>query len=169
MSISFTCEHCGKKVQAPDEAGGRRGKCPFCQGSNYIPDPQVSEDIPLAPIDEEEERRRREEERRLQEQEEALIAESGGEPAAPSGGESDVASEELHQLVVNYCLAMSESNLEQAEDNARRLAEYRFTGLKAVDDFLSGDADKPALKDLPPQLLKGFLDRLKNDVRNYCH
>jgi hypothetical protein len=169
MSITFTCEHCGKQVQAPDEAGGRRGKCPYCQGSNYIPDPSVNEDIPLAPIDEEEERRRDEEERRLLEQEEELISETGGELAAPLGAEGDVTSEELHHLVVNYCQAMAGSDLEKARDNARRLAQYKFTGIKAADDFLSGEASEPALDDIPPQLLQGFLERLKNDVRNYCH
>ncbi len=169
MAITFTCEHCGKQVKAPDEAGGRRGKCPYCQGSNYIPDPSVNEDIPLAPIDEEEERRRDEEERRLLEQEEELISQSGGEPAAPLGAGGDVSSEDLHHLVVNYCQAMAGSNLEEAEDNARRLAEYKFTGVKAVDDFITGQAIEPALEDIPPELLQGFLSRLKNDVRNYCH
>jgi len=37
MTIKFHCEHCRRLVQAPDSAGGRRGTCPHCQGSNFIP------------------------------------------------------------------------------------------------------------------------------------
>ena len=62
MSITFRCEHCGKDVKAPDSAGGKRGKCPYCHQSNYVPAP-VSDDevLDLAPEDEDYERHRREE------------------------------------------------------------------------------------------------------------
>ena len=59
MSISFNCEKCGKKIVAPDEAGGRRGRCPYCQASNYIPSPIKDDEIyDLAPEDADEEARR---------------------------------------------------------------------------------------------------------------
>ncbi len=37
-SIRFPCEHCGKMVEAPHSAAGKRGKCPFCRESCDIPE-----------------------------------------------------------------------------------------------------------------------------------
>ena len=57
MVIKFHCENCGHKVQSPDEHGGKRGKCPFCDQSIYIPaPPQENSEIPLAPLSDEDER-----------------------------------------------------------------------------------------------------------------
>ncbi|MFP4055007.1 MAG: hypothetical protein ACLFV7_14195 [Phycisphaerae bacterium] len=171
MSISFECEHCGKEVSAPAEAAGRRGKCPFCHQSSYIPDPNVDEEIPLAPVDEEEERAIEEEERRLQEAERALIAETGAELPPESGGSTaagseKVSPEQLYHHVVNYCLEMSNSNLEKARDSANRLKQHGYDGLQAVDDFITGKALEPALDPIPTKLCRGFLDQLRNEVRN---
>lgn len=86
MSITFRCEHCDKQIEAPDSAGGKRGKCPYCHQSNYIPRP-VSEDelVPLAPIDEDQERRQQEEIDRLMKVERELRAEAGGRPERRAG------------------------------------------------------------------------------------
>ena len=37
MTISFHCAHCGKKMEAPDDAGGKWGKCPRCHNKLYVP------------------------------------------------------------------------------------------------------------------------------------
>ena len=59
MSIKFHCEHCNKSVSAPDGAGGRMGRCPYCKQQCYVPlPPDQVEEIPLAPEDPEEDRRR---------------------------------------------------------------------------------------------------------------
>jgi len=64
MVIKFHCENCGHKVQAPDEHGGKRGKCPFCDQSIYIPSaPQENSEIPLAPLSDEDEQTRESERR----------------------------------------------------------------------------------------------------------
>jgi hypothetical protein len=171
MTISFECEHCGKEVKAPDESAGRRGKCPFCHQSNYIPDPNVQDEIPLAPVDEEEERAIKEEERRLQEAERALIAETGGDLPPETGGSTTHSSEkvspdELYHHVVNYCVEMSSSNLEKAQESADRLKQHGYDGLQAVDDFITGKALEPALDPIPTKLCRGFLEKLRNEVRN---
>ncbi|GAH70318.1 unnamed protein product, partial [marine sediment metagenome] len=58
MPISFKCEHCGKQIEAPDSAGGQRGRCPYCKQSNYIPSPVSEEEIyDLAETDEEDAKR----------------------------------------------------------------------------------------------------------------
>ena len=35
--ITFACANCQKKLQVPDEAAGKKGKCPSCGGMNTIP------------------------------------------------------------------------------------------------------------------------------------
>jgi hypothetical protein len=37
MAIKFTCDTCGKTVSAPDQAAGKRGRCPYCQAKITIP------------------------------------------------------------------------------------------------------------------------------------
>src|SRR4051794_14318767 len=59
MGIEFHCEHCGKLIQAPPEAAGKRGKCPHCQSVGYIPSSRDQLEVyDLAPEDPEAERRR---------------------------------------------------------------------------------------------------------------
>ena len=59
MAIEFHCEHCGKKVRTKDEAAGKRGRCPYCKQSVYIPMPQAEiEPLDLAPLDESDEKKR---------------------------------------------------------------------------------------------------------------
>ena len=56
MGISFHCEYCGKKIEAPDTAGGKWGKCPACRNKVYVPANNPPDDmLRLAPIDTEEE------------------------------------------------------------------------------------------------------------------
>ena len=68
MPIEFHCSHCGHKVKAPDDAAGKRGKCPACKNSVYIPTPSEDlEPLTLAPLDTKEELlRKREEEKARQ-------------------------------------------------------------------------------------------------------
>ncbi len=59
MPIELHCEHCGKPVRAPDDAAGKRGVCPACHQSVYIPTPSDQlEPLDISPVDSEEERER---------------------------------------------------------------------------------------------------------------
>lgn len=164
--ITFQCEHCHKEVKAPDEAGGKRGKCPYCGGANYVPVQEDPDEIPLAPIDEDEERRHEEEVRRLLEQERELIAQTGGaaDEVREQGG--DYAAEDLYHHVVNYVLDMSQSNLERAAQHARILRQYGFTGIQAVEDFLTGKTSEQAMDSIPEKLRVGFLKQLQQELRS---
>ena len=162
MSITFRCEHCHKQVEAPDNAAGKRGKCPHCGRSSYIPSP-VSEDdvLPLAPIDEEEERRIKAEKEKLLRQERALYSETSQEPPIPLEDRPDIGSEDVQHLVVNYCLDMAGGKLERAETYVGELARFGAAGLQAVDDFITGKAIEPALDSVPTRVLQGFLKQLR--------
>jgi DNA-directed RNA polymerase subunit RPC12/RpoP len=165
MSITFRCEHCRKDVQAPESAAGKRGKCPYCGHSSYIPAPVSDDDLlPLAPVDEEEEQRRQQEVRQLFEQERDLIAQTGSKPDVPLDQREDVKPEDLHHFIVNYCLDMSVSKLPQADKQVAELRKQPL-GLQAVQDFLAGKAMEPALKAIPPRLLQAFLLQLRDKLK----
>lgn len=57
MGISFHCENCSKKINAPDGTGGKWGRCPSCNHRCYIPLPKSKgeEELKLSPIDPNEE------------------------------------------------------------------------------------------------------------------
>lgn len=166
MAIKFECEHCRKEVKAPDEAGGRRGKCPFCGLSNYIPSP-VSEDelLQLAPLDESEEQARQREVRALINQERNILAEIGGQPTPPLDQREEITAEELHHLVVNYCLDVFNGNLPRADLHVVELRKFGATGYQAVGDFQDGKAIEPALNVIPTRVLQGFLGQLRDRLR----
>ena len=147
MTIRFHCEHCRRTVEAPDSAGGRRGKCPYCEGSNYIPTPGDEEEIALTPLDESTERLRRQEVRDLLDAERDLLSEtSHGANPSPRLSErdpSEVKSEDLHHIVVNYALDMTLGDLERAQvalayrddlnpDELARLARHNHSLLAVV-------------------------------------
>ncbi|MDY7011026.1 MAG: hypothetical protein SVV80_09785 [Planctomycetota bacterium] len=163
MTITFQCEHCGKKIEAPDALGGKRGKCPYCKQSNYIP-AVVSDDelIDFAPENTAEERRRLKEIQALRNQEKGLIAEMGGSetPSVPLENRERVNPEDLYHLVVNYCLDLADSKLEQAGAHLAKLQEFPVAAEKAVEDFISGKAIEPALDRIPTKVLNGFLKKL---------
>ena len=165
MTITFLCEHCHKEVSAPDSAGGKRGKCPFCGQTSFIPTPVADDELPdLAPVDEEEERRRREHLERLRQQEHDLIAETGGDAGPPLEQRDDLTSEDLHHLVVNYCLDLFGGKLTRAQTHADKLRELGPVGRQAVKDFQSGTATEEALGALPQPLLMGFLNQLSEEL-----
>jgi len=167
MSIQFRCDHCGKQVVAPDSAGGQRGKCPYCNGSNYIPAP-VGEDelVPLAPIDEGEEQRRQKEIDALFQAEREILAESGGGPSVPLEHREDLLVEDLHHFVVNYCLDMAKGNLSRARRHVDSLRQYGTMGSEAVNDYITGKTKERALSDLPPKVLQTYLAQLRSELKS---
>jgi hypothetical protein len=166
MSITFNCERCHKEVKAPDNAAGKRGKCPFCGESTYVPMP-VSEDelLPLAPIDEEEERRRKLETQALLKQAKELLSESGEGTSVPLDQKEDISSEDLHHFVVNFCIDMADGKLDRAQTQVPQLKKHGQTGLQAIDDFASGRVLEAALDRIPGRVLQGLLADLRDRVR----
>lgn len=169
MTINFRCEHCGKKVEAPDAAGGKRGRCPYCKQSCYIPSPVPDEELyDLAPEDEDLKQRQQREKEVVRSQEEALLSEMGADGAAPMPLEQrdDLKCEDLYPLVVSYCLDMAASKLQQADAHLQKLQDVGPAGAAAVDDFLTGKALEPALDQIPTKLLQGFLKKLRESLKD---
>ena len=164
MSITFDCTGCGKQIEAPDSAGGKRGKCPYCGQGNDIPaaaaPAAVDDDLfDLAPLDEDEERRRREEVQRLLEQERDLLAASAEETGALEQRDS-VDTKDLYHFVINYCRDMADGQLQRAQTHVQKLKTFRGLGKEAAEDFLAGKVTEPSLSDIPERVLEGFLKSL---------
>ncbi|MFA6133538.1 MAG: hypothetical protein WC869_05930 [Phycisphaerae bacterium] len=165
MSITFKCEHCHKEVKAPDAAGGKRGKCPFCGGSTYIPSPVAEEDLlDLAP-DDDELRRIEEQKRKLYELEHDLIAHNKGEPSAPLDQKENLDSDDLHHFAINYVLEMARGNIEAADLQLRELKKFGLLGAKAVEEIISGKVEEPALDAIPRRTKDLYLSTLKSKLR----
>ncbi len=169
MSIELHCTKCGKQIRAPDEAGGRRGKCPYCQESVYVPMPHDdSEEIRVAPIDEKEAERERE----LRQESADYIASVGHSTGAPPEGERTAAPDEaaggpsfpgevidVSAEVGAFITAMRDSKLDEAEQT---VAKLKSTGTSARDHVqgLINDEIPLQVEGVPPPLVQGFLKKL---------
>ncbi len=153
-------------VSAPESVGGKRGKCPYCKQSMYIPMP-VSEDeiLDLAPLDEEDERHQQELVDKLRAQEHDLIAETGGSESVPLSEREDLSSEDLHHFVINYCLDMADGNLERARLHVTELKKFYKLAIEAVKYFQIIQGDEPALKNIPQPVVQGFLSGLLEEIQ----
>jgi len=175
MSIELHCPKCSNLIKAPDNAGGKHGKCPYCQNKVYVPMPadQV-EEIPLAPIDQEAEQR--EEQMRA---ESARYAANVGHalevpPSADTGGfggDSAVglpldAGEvvDVAERVEQFVYAMRDSKLDEAD---RIVADLKRDATKAADyvDGIMVDPTPPDFDDMPKPLVQGFLKTLKSRLK----
>ncbi len=161
MSIELHCPQCEKLIKAPDTAGGRHGKCPYCGRDVYIP--AISSDdegIPITPVDPQ--ARQREEELRRQTARLTSAVErdvdansGGGRRAAKAPGEAI----DVDKIVERFVIAMRDSKLDDADKLA---AQLKRAGPRARDyvDGLMLDPTPPPIGDLPEPLLHGFLKAL---------
>jgi hypothetical protein len=168
MSIELHCPKCGKVIRAPDNAGGKHGKCPYCKESVYVPMPaEEVEEIGLAPIDEEEEQRLAEERRRSIEYITAVdhgtdtrgITDDDGPSSTTPGEVVDVPA-----CVEMFIVAMRDSKLEDADD---AVADLKRAGSRAKDyvQGLTVDEMPPEVENVPPPVVQGFLKTLLNRLK----
>lgn len=181
MTIVFHCEHCEKKISAPDEFGGKAGKCPHCHQRVFIPlPPDQLEEIPLAPEDPNEETHRQQllrEQIRYQQQlnEHKEAPEPPGGQPAPMGGalpisdsDSDNApvssgrpsGADLGTLVGQYLVLMSKGNLDAAEQRADQIASGGTSARHKVEQMAMQDMLEPALANVPPSVISGYFKKL---------
>ena len=167
MSIELHCPKCGKLIRAPDNAGGKHGRCPYCKESVYVPlPPAEEEEIKLAPVDEDDERRIEE----LRRESTQYIATVGHEvDDVPDVGASSAAGPapvpipgevvDLGAEVEAYLIAMRDSQLDEAEEVVMRLAQ---SGTRARDYVEGMMVDEMPLQidNLPAPLANGFLKTL---------
>lgn len=177
MAIVFHCEHCGGEIQAPAEAGGKKGKCPKCQNVVYVPLPaDASGEIPLAPPDTELERKEaaaRKELYALQNRllrERNLPGEQGGRGAAPGARRPPLSDPvpspaappaDLARTVKDFIRAMSEGRLDQADACVVALSAAKAKALAMIDNLSGDELFAREFAAIPRPVLMGFLKELR--------
>lgn len=163
MAITFHCEYCGKKIEAPDSAGGKWGKCPSCHNKLYVPSPDAGEELRLAPLDEtdlEREKRLMAETYRLT-QDILKEREIPDGPSVPTGAIYDMSDRELKNHVILYLRQMAYGELDEAEETAALIAPFAAQALKIIDRIALTEIPEPELADISQQLLSGSIRALR--------
>ncbi len=171
MSIELHCPQCRKLIRAPDSAGGKRGKCPYCKNAVYIPTPSdESEEIGLAPLDDDEEKRakalRRESIRYAASVDHVTDAgpDAGAAGASTGGVHLPFAPGEVVDLggeVEAFILAMRDSKLDLADAAVARLRRAASRARQHLQTLVLDDMP-PEFENVPPPVVKGFLKTLLN-------
>lgn len=173
MAIEFHCEHCNHVIKAPDDAGGRTGKCPFCHNPTYIPRPAEKDELDLAPLDEGDESRRRKaalEDAAYQRSllhERSVPGESGRGGAKKAGAAPTPfvsPSKTVTSLIVGYVEAMSSGKLDKAQEMAGALAAQKSNAVAVLDEMSREDLSGYGLPALPKPVLLGFLKQLRQQI-----
>ncbi len=176
MAIVFHCEHCAKKIEAPDTAGGRRGKCPACHNRVYVPaPPQDAEELHLAPIDESEENKRQHLMAETFNLTELLLDEKSApdipseEIPAPEGGLDIIPlpgmdENDAVKNVVRYLHCMAEGELERAAKLQETLITQGRRVLPILEQIGLNQITDPALAKIPPQVLAGLIRSLRGQL-----
>ncbi len=170
MAIEFHCEHCGKKVRTKDEAAGKRGRCPYCKQSVYIPMRQAEiEPLDLAPLDESDEKKRDSLHKETTKLTGSILRDTKAPPevsAVPKIGSSSgdsmaLPKDDMETMVIEYASCMARGELGPAAE----LAEEIRKDSKAADEVIqriSMDEMPPSqLASIPRPVLMGFFKRLR--------
>ncbi len=166
MAVVFHCEYCGKKIEAPDSAGGKWGKCPACHNRLYVPALNSDEELKLAPVDETEEQKR---DRLMAEtfeltQDILQEREAPTGPADVTGPVSEMSERELTKNIVVYLRRMADGELDEAGRIIGLISPHRRQALPIIDRIALSEIPEPELADIPPQVLSGLIRALRAKV-----
>jgi hypothetical protein len=167
--IRVTCEHCNHVIKAPREAAGRRGKCPHCHNSVYIPTPESElDEIPLELEDQETRAAAQRLEKEAAELAAAMRRETKEAPEPivtpqhkdPAPRKSDLNATDINELIIRYLLAMQVSELERAEALTAELKGAARQAKSKIQQMMV-DAMRPeAVRSMADGLYQGFLRKL---------
>ncbi len=168
MAIIFHCEHCDKKIEAPDNAGGKWGKCPACKNKVYVPAPDAGDELKLAPMDSNdlaEQQRLIDETRRIEQEilrEKAEVLDNSPERSTPV---YEVTDNELTKNIIIYLRLMADGDLEEAERVSSIFIRSGKRGLKILDEIAVSEIPEPELADIPHQVLTGMIKALRAKIK----
>jgi len=171
MTITFHCEHCGKKIEARDSAGGKWGKCPACHNKVYVPGPDSNEELKLAPINENDQAKQKQlttEALKLHLMAETYTLEEPEEPEEPAEATAasapQVNDKELTKNIILYLRQTADGELKQAERIANSIVPCRDRAIKILDGIALSEIPEPELADIPPQMLSGLIRNLRTRI-----
>ncbi len=167
--IRVTCEHCNHAIKAPLKAAGKRGKCPHCQNSVYIPTPEDEFDaIPLELDDDDtstEAQRAAKEDLALktalgrETKEERQPAVTPQQPA-PAPRDKALDASEIDVLIIRYLLAMQVSELDRAEALTAELKGAARQAKSKIQQMMVDSMRPEAVRSMADGLYQGFLRKL---------
>ena len=168
MTIVFHCEFCNKKIEAPDSASGKNGKCPGCHKRVHVPSLEGGEELKLAPIDKEEEQRQRELLTETQNLTQSILKERAipDEPRKPSASAKpiEISDEALMRNIISYLRQMSDGELGIAAQTAKSITPYGMQAIGLIDEVALSDIPDPKLADIPQQVLSKMIKQLRGQV-----
>lgn len=168
MAIAFHCEHCGRKIEAPDNAGGKWGKCPACHNKVYVPGSDSGEELKLAPINTTDLTKQKQLIAETQRIEQEILSEKEDVPdgvvesAAPV---YDMSDKELTKDIIIYLRLMADGDLEQAERIEASVINCGKRALKILDGIAVSEIPEPELADIPLQILAGLVRTLRSKIK----
>jgi len=166
MAITFHCEHCGKRIEAPDSAGAKWGKCPACHSKLYVPGLDSDEELKLAPINESDRAKQKQLMAETYELTQDILLEREtpdefSEVATPASGTSD---KELTKNIIAYLRQMANGNLNQAERIANSIVPGGGRALKILNEIALSEIPEPELAGIPQQVLSGLIRTLRSKI-----
>jgi len=185
MAIIFHCNHCGKKIEAADGAGGKWGRCPACHNKVYVPQPEPDEELKLAPIDETEEEKRRRlmaETYKLTQDilQERDIPPETSEPAAEMSEEEqmenkntvtrsrwaaiEMSEKELTKNIILHLRLIADGELDEGEKLVNLIAPHGPRAIEILDRIALSEIPEPELADIPQQVLAGLIRTLRSKM-----
>ncbi len=185
MAIIFHCNHCGKKIEAADSAGGKWGKCPACHNKLYVPRPEPDEELKLAPVDESEEEKRKRlmaetyklTQDILQEREippetadpttelsEEKLTENKQPVSRSRWAAIEMSEKELTKNIIMNLRLMADGELEEAQRIADLIAPHGPRAIEILDRIALSEIPEPELADIPQQVLAGLIRTLRNKI-----
>ncbi|MBN1505734.1 MAG: hypothetical protein JW955_02750 [Sedimentisphaerales bacterium] len=168
MPIKLHCEHCGKKIEAPDNAGGKWGKCPACHNKVYVPLPPSDDDeeLRVAPLDEDDLQKQKQLLEETSKLRWDILQEQGtvDVPPAPGGPAGEISEQQLTEHIVRYLRQMVDGKLDEAQRTADRIVPHRRKAAAILEQFARSDAPDPELEDVPKQVLSGFIRNLRTRI-----
>ncbi len=166
MAIVFHCEHCGKKIEAADSAGGKRGTCPVCHNKLYVPSPDLGDELKLAPIDETELER----EKRLLAETHKIRHDILQETDIPDGQREqagvayEMSEKELKTNIIMYLRHMSYGKTDEADRIAALIAPCASMAIRIIDRIALSEIPEPELEDIPLQMISSSIRSLRSKL-----
>ncbi len=169
MSIDLHCPGCQKLIRAPEKAGGRHGKCPYCARKVYIPMPASEVELLEIAEPDEDEAQQEEQLRRESAAYAAGVSHADGQIAGTddeeAGGDAQRRPEMPFEVVdfasevETFLAAMRDSKLDQADAAVARLKRSAQRAKDYIENAMV-DEMPPQIDGVPPPVIKGFLKTL---------
>jgi len=157
MAITFHCECCKKKINAPDTAGGKWGKCPFCSHKCYIPLPPSDDDeeLTLASIDDNEEQNYKK--MILETQNVTLSLLHQTKEPDDNGKDTNIDGKDLAKMILNYLKLMAAGSLDEAHNLAEKISPHKKAAKPVLEKLLNAKTPLPGLHEIPKKVLEHYI------------